>query len=265
MSRTKIVKRHYRPKQDLRRLMVDEGVGLLIEDGMRGGENITIARVIERIVERGDAPVTKGSVLGKDRLWPSQRAFQLEVQQTFASQIGVLGVTRGGTHQAAGEVLERSDLSSASGRAAAIRELCRVAGRASFDGILQSREWRIWLAIWATAMTTADELEVGAAIRRGEMNSIQEVMENLYVPFAEVFGLRVKPCYGPDGLLMFTLCAAALTDGLAIRMRYSSIPLDGIELATGPGGSMQPWHLFAIGFEALVDQFFESVDAGEAC
>jgi len=250
-------KRHYRPKQDLRRLMIDEGIKLMVDDGMHGGENVTIARVIDRIVASGNDPVTKGSVLGKDRLWPSQRAFQLEVQETFASQIGELGVTRGGTSEAAAAVLEGADLTTNGGRADAVRELCRLAGRASFEGILASREWRIWLAIWATAMTTDDELEVGAAIREGEMNSITSVMESLYIPFAQVFKMRIKPEYGNDGMLMFTLCTAALTDGLAIRMRYSSIPLDGIERLTAADGSAQPWHLFAIGFEGLVEQFFE--------
>ena len=257
MSTTNRIKRHYRPKRELHRLMVDEGIELMIEDGMRGGENVTIARVIDRLAERGDAPVTKGSVLGRDRLWPTQRAFQLEVQETFASQIGELGITRGGTYEAAARVLEHADLTTPDGRAIAVRELCRAAGRASFDGILQSREWRIWLAIWATAMTTDDELEVGSAIREGEMNSVRVVMETLYVPFAEVFGLRIKPEFGPDGMLMFTLCAAALTDGLAIRTRYTVIPIDDIVRPTGPDGEPESWHLFAIGFEALVRQFFE--------
>ncbi|MEO6126400.1 MAG: hypothetical protein ABIR32_22090 [Ilumatobacteraceae bacterium] len=256
------IKRHYRPKQDLRRLMVDAGIELLVDDGMHGGENVTIAKVIDRISERGDDPVTKGSVLGKDRLWPSQRAFQLEVQQTFASQIGELGVTRGGTYEAAAAVLDAAELSTAAGRDVAVRELCRVAGRASFDGILASREWRIWLAIWATAMTTNDELEVGSAIRQGEMNSIQVVMESLYMPLAEVFGLRIKPEFGPDGLLMFTLCVAALTDGLAIRMRYTTIPMDDIERPSAPDGSTQTWHLFAIGFEGLLKQFFDFAPIG---
>lgn len=239
--------------------MIDEGIRLMVEDGMLGGENVTISRVIDRIIRRGENPVTKGSVLGKDRLWPSQRAFQLEVQQTFAAQIGELGVTRGGTFEAAAEVLDAADLTAVAGRDDAVRELCRVAALASFEGILESREWRIWLAIWATAMTTDDELEVGESIRCGEMNSVQAVKDALYIPFAEVLGLRVKDEFGSDGMLMFTLCAAALTDGLAIRMRYSAIPLDGIVRKTGPGGAEQPWHLFAIGFEALVRQFFEPI------
>ena len=258
MSKTNEPKRHYRPKQDLRRLMVDEGIGLLVADGMRGGENITIARVIDRIAAGGHDPVTKGSVLGKDRLWPSQRAFQLEVQQTFASQIDDLGITRGGTREAVVEVISGADLTTPDGRERAVRELCRMAARASFDGLLHSREWRIWLAIWATAMTTDDELAVGAAIRSGESRSIQTVMETLYIPFAEVFGLEIKPEFGADGMRMFSICAAALTDGLAIRMHYSAIPLDGIERPTGPDCESQSWHLFAIGFEGLVRQFFQA-------
>jgi hypothetical protein len=259
MSTANRIKRHYRPKRELHRLMIDEGIQLMIEDGMRGGENVTIARVIDRLADRVEDPVTKGSVLGKHRLWPTQRAFQLEVQETFAAQIGELGVTRGGTYEEAARVLEAADLDTLDGRREAVRALCRAAGRASFHGVLESREWRIWLAIWATAMTTDDELEVGSAIRQGEMNSVRIVMETLYEPFAEVFGLRIKPEFGPDGMLMFSLCAAALTDGLAIRTRYTAVPIDDIERPTGPGGAAESWHLFAIGFEALVAQFFEFV------
>ena len=66
-------------------------------------------------------------------------------------------------------------------------------------------------------------------------------------------GLRLR---APFTLRQFTVAVGALVEGCALR-QIGADDLATIERATGPGGTVQTWTLFAVGLEALAREFFE--------
>lgn len=132
-------------------------------------------------------------------------------------------------------------------------EMIRVVGALNFNNIRDNQHWRIYQAASVTATTqTEPDAEIVTTLRTAEEGLIQAYAE-FFADMAALFGLALRP-----GLEIneFSFSAYALNEGLANRPSRN-YRLDGIERPTGPDGAMRSWTLFAIGFEALVNQFFE--------
>jgi hypothetical protein len=82
-----------------------------------------------------------------------------------------------------------------------------------------------------------------------------ERYKDLYSAMAEMFGFRLRYCYTWE---QFDTASGALAEGLSIRSGVNA-HVTGIRRATGPGGEVQDWTLFAVCFEALLRQFFEPI------
>lgn len=132
-------------------------------------------------------------------------------------------------------------------------EMIRVIGALNFNNIRDSQHWRIYQAASVTATTQTDpDSEIASTLRASEEGLI-EAYGDFFAEMAALFRLRLR-----TGLTIneFSFSAYALNEGLANRPS-TNYRLDGIERPTGPDGAMRSWTLFAIGFEALVNQFFE--------
>jgi len=254
-------KRHYRRQDELRALLVSEGVQLLLEADAADSEVVTFSRVFERIERAGHPRVTKGSILGPDRTWPSQRQFRADVEAATARALSEVHIELHETLAAAATILDGADTSTKAGRADAVRQLCRVAGERSFVELVGSKPWQ-WFGLWVKAASTHD-LDDQAGIRvalKGAQAAISRgLAEQVYAPLVELLGYQARAEYGStdQALRLLVVAVIALGDGLVIRERLSPDDLVPIHRPTGPGGRLQPWHPFSIALEALVNQYLE--------
>jgi hypothetical protein len=256
------LKRHYRRQQDLREMLINEGVQMLLEADPAERDVVTFARVFERIERAGYARVTKGSVLGPGRAWASQRDFQLDVEAATARALADIDVELAATLAAAGEVLAHADLATRVGRARAVQQLCRVAGEAYFVQLTSEKTWRLWIGLWARAASTADTGErrgIGAALKRAQTEATTQLIGAVYAPLAELVGYRGRSEFGStdDALSHLAVAVMGVADGLALRQRLAPEDFVLIGRPTGPNGEREPWHPYAIALEALVNQFLE--------
>lgn len=252
--------RAYRSRDTLREVLLDEGVQLLASEGFQSG-NLTLVRVFERIEARGEPRITKGSVLGPDRIWPSQRDYQLDVEVRAIEQWAEDPLDLAATMTAAEGVLAKAKLTTVAGRRAAVRELCRVAAERNFSATQSSQLWKLVVALWGRSATSRGSEEgrrIGEAIDRATRKVTELLVRDVYGLLAQAVGYRGRAEYGTteDALWLLAVTAYAVSDGLMLRAEHTN-DLRPIERSTGVGDEVQEWGLFGLAFEALVNQFLE--------
>jgi hypothetical protein len=255
-------KRPYRRQDELRELLISHGVELLLESSPADRDAVTLARVFERVQQAGQPRVTKGSVLGVGRVWPSQREFQRDVEIAAAELLGGIEDQLGASMAAAASVLEQVNLRTKAGRMRAAQQLCRAAGQAYFEELVGSRVWRLWVGLWGRMAVTTDEIAaegLGASLRQAQSGSLERLVSQLYAPLAELVDYRGKPEYGTTKVALDHLAVAVLglTDGTAIHQRLFPEHFELVERFTGPEGEPELWHPFSIALDALVHQYLE--------
>jgi hypothetical protein len=255
-------KRHYRRQQDLRELLINEGVRLMLEADPAERDAVTFARVFDRIEQAGYPRVTKGSVLGAGRTWASQRAYQLDVEAATARALADIDVELTATMAAATAVLENADLTTKAGRAHALRQLCRVAGEASFIEFTAAESWRLWIGLWGRTVSKdhpGGDSHVVAALKDAQTAIITQLVTQVHTPLAQLVGYRPRPELGSPDDTMHRLAVAivAISDGLALRERLAPDDFAYVDRPTGPHGQSEPWHPFSLALEALVNQHLE--------
>lgn len=241
-------------------MLLAEGVQLLLESNPTNCGPVSFARVLERANGAGAPHISRGSVLGAGRAWPSIAAFQSEVEVAAAAVLADIGPVLAATQMAAAAVLDRANLRSQAGRLKAVQQLCRVAGETYFCELVASDTWRLWVGLWNRMGAASGEVAdsaLGAALRRAQSSSHQQLVQQLYAPLAEVLRFCGRPEFGstPDALAQMATAIMAVADGLAIHHRLSPESLAPIDRPTGPRGRPEPWHPFAIALEALVMQY----------
>jgi len=133
---------------------------------------------------------------------------------------------------------------------AALSKVIPVVAKFNFDG-LQSQMWKIYRSLVSTVTTQIDDdPEVLQAVRDGEAALI-EAYSTRFTGFMDLFSLEFR-----DGFTMkqFSMCVYALNDGLANR---SAPAFEDQTLKIETSDAYEEWTLFAVGFEALVDRFFQ--------
>lgn len=134
------------------------------------------------------------------------------------------------------------------------REMLRVGCAVNFAQIRDSQLWRIYRAVAVAATTQGHDKELREAASVGERRLVAGYSK-MFLDFAVVFGWQVRSPYTID---QFTWCAYALVEGLSNRAG-STAHHDEIVRPTGLHGEDESWTLFAVGFDALVTEFFEPV------
>ena len=242
-----------RTKEDLRALLLDAAQTILREEGLGvGTDGLTFKRVFDRVEQDTGLRLTNASVIR--RVWENQADYQTDVlldilsaddnTEEFNSTFGEIIPLMAGF-----------DLSTPARRWAALREVCRIGGRANIQALRASNTWSLWIGIWALA-TAGEVNEHKRRIQRALLDgyeSIAQLYLQTYTALAEFLGVRLQ-----EGLTMrqMTVSVGALAEGCALRNRVDS-DMDGIMLPTGPDGEVQEWTLFGLGLEALAMRYLE--------
>lgn len=132
-------------------------------------------------------------------------------------------------------------------------EIMRVVSELNYCMLDGSADWRIYRSIVAVSQTDPNlSSELREAIAAGE-RLLLEGYADFFEDMASRTRLQLRPEFEP---IEFSMAVYALNDGLANRSdssdRRSRIMLDHPARAS-------EWTLFGIGFEALVDRFYESI------
>jgi hypothetical protein len=245
-------RRRTQTREELRATLLEAGRDILHQEGLEtGSNNLTFKRVFERVEQNTGLRLTNASVIR--RVWENQADFQADVLVSIAQDEGRPEADE--TMQALAALLDTIDLSTAESRAGALRDLCRVAGAASADAIANSPNWSLWISVvaMATATTRPDQRRrVQAALHEGYA-AVTKFWEETYSALIELFGLRVRQ---PWTVRQFTMAVTAYSEGCSLRQRIDGTS-EVIVRPTGPDGEDEDWTLFAVGLEALVQQFLE--------
>jgi hypothetical protein len=240
-------------REDLRALLLRTGRTILYEDGHGSGAvSLTFKRVFDRIADDAGIRLTNASVIR--RIWENQAAFQIDVLVTIALDESTDDIER--TVQDTGPVFAAIDRTSPEGRAAGMRELCRVGGAANVESLLRSPTWPSWISVWALAATGysgARDHRIESALRRSYETFTQQI-QRMYETLTSFLGYRLREEFT---YRQFVIAADSLGQGYGLRARVDGSVSDLMLRSTGPGGQPQEWTLFAVAFEAILQQFFE--------
>ncbi|NNK92342.1 MAG: hypothetical protein HKO87_07905 [Acidimicrobiia bacterium] len=203
-----------------------------------------------------EADVPRG---GAYRLWQHdvltpQLAFRVAVQLDILRRVGMgAPAVAAKLKETYGEFEEYADSSDPEDREWAFRTVLRIVANESFEKLDESRNWRIYRALRSNVIAKANPREAAIeAVRRGEEAQI-DAYAQLYDEVAEVFGVTIRE---PFTVREFAAAAFALNEGIASRVS-GGFRRRGIPRKTGREGEEEAWTLFAIGLEALANQFFE--------
>lgn len=242
-----------RTRQELRRLLLEAGAQVLLEEGLgTGAEHLTFKRVYDKLEAMAGVRITNASVIG--RIWDSQADFQTDVLCTFARESGSSALEE--TLAAGASVLIGCDRSSVDMRRRAVVETLRVAAAAHVGAIFASDTWPSWVGVWSVAMAGSESghrspLEEALVVGYEE---VTRRYEEQYAAMLAYCGFRIRP---PLTLGQLTASAGALAEGIALRERVNPASTREIDRPTGPDGSPQTWTLFGLALVALVEQFIE--------
>ena len=246
-------RRARRSREEIRVLLLEAGISILRAEGLGlVAESVTFKKVFDRVEERSGVRLTNASVIG--RAWRNQAEFQTDVLAAIVLQ----GIEREieVTIDAVVPTLSETDLSTPEAREATLRELCRLGGAANRQAVRQSSNWPLWIGIWAMAADRGrlePRQKITDALVSGS-EAFDEQIELAYSAMARLLGFRLREGFT---LRQFAIAADCLGQGFGLRDRIDGSDMEQILRPTGPGGGLQEWTLFSIGFEGLVRQFFE--------
>jgi hypothetical protein len=241
-----------RSRQELRELLLAAAIEVLRQDGLgTGAEHLTFKRVFEQVAATTGVRITNASVIG--RIWANQAEFQSAVLAAMASE--EITDQERVVMESIADFAATVDRSSVESRRAALREFMRIAAEANLTSGTTSTGWATVIGVWALASGSRGS---------GATDPIYESMRASYAAVEKrgiaateallaFLGMRPRD---PFSVRQFTTACTALVEGCALRDRAEG-GIRGIELATGPGGTIQPWTVLGIGMEALAEQFFE--------
>ena len=241
-----------RSRSELRELLVETGLQILIEEGLgSGAERLTFKRVLDRIEADQGIKISNASVIG--RIWKNMEEYQEDVLATATEDENDDEIDQ--TLAAVEKVLEQSDLSTLDGRERTITQLCRVAGGTHAGALALSPTWHLFIGIWGRA-ASADRNE-DSRIRTSAARTYGHVtarFDDIFGGMALLLGRRFREGYD---VRQFSLAVQSLSEGCALRDRIDPLSTRGIMRPTGPNGELEEWTLFSVGFEALARQFTE--------
>ena len=132
----------------------------------------------------------------------------------------------------------------------ALSEIVRDACETNFFVLKDSPDWRLYRSVYAAVHADGKaEEEIKSAAVAGETNLI-EAYSHLFQTVANTLGFRLKK--GME-LSAFTVSVSSLNDGLASRV-YSDYEQ---VVSVHPDGLPGEWTLLAIGFDRIIDGYWE--------
>lgn len=240
-----------RSREEMRRRLLEEGREILFKEGLEAGSsNLTFKRVFERVEAKTGMRITNASVI--KRIWQNQADFQADVLVTIARDEARRAQ---GSGQRVVAMLGSLDMTTPQSRSRALREVCRVEGNESSTAIDQSTNWPLWISVIAMATSTANpdlQARIKGALTDGYL-SVTSFWSKNFIALLDVLGLRIRDAWTMD---QFSMAAIAFAEGCALR-QLTIGHIETMTRPTGPNEEEQEWSLFAVGLEALVNQFLE--------
>ncbi len=235
-------KKPRRSRAELKELMLATGLEVLGQrDAPAGHDTLTYKAVFDRLADEHGIRVTHASV--HERIWPTQRAFQLDVLRRMAEQLPA--ETFLSESGAAATVVRDADLSRPDGQRRATREMIRVSCNADMA------EPDITLSVYRSIRMVLLKLSKSDPDYDSLAAAIEDTRRDLSARYAALFGqlvealnLRVQPQLGvslDDALHLLFTQVVALADGYGIEPDRAAM----FKLPTGPDGQLQEWHRYS--------------------
>lgn len=243
-----------KPRQtadEIRRQVLDTARELVIE---QGGLTVSLEHLsLEYVISQAGVP--RSTVY---RIWESKDNFVSDLLSEIAG-VGWRGSSAMSVHVrevATDVILENLDLLyTVDDRTKLMREAVRVATRESYNQVLDSAEWRTYVAMAATMLSSIEsemDMEVLTTLQRSEGAYVRE-MAGFYTDVARVLGFQLSPPYEYVDL---ATAAAAFVEGLALRQVLSP-GLTSREFHLDTGTSGEAWPMAAIGMLGLITVMVE--------
>jgi hypothetical protein len=240
-------------REELRELLLETGTTMLREEGLTTGvEGLTFKRVFERIEHDTGVRLTNASVIR--RIWENLADFRTDVLIAVAGDGSVEDIET--AQRVAAPLMQRLDVSTPEARSASLREICRVGGALNAQAIHNSPQWPLAIGVWAMAASgpPSDERKRIELALLANHDVFTDRIESLYAGMAAFLGLRLRERFT---LRDFVIAEDSLSEGYGLRDRIDGGAAKVVLRPTGPGGEEQEWTIFAVGLEALINQFFE--------
>jgi hypothetical protein len=248
-----------RSRAALKELLLEAALEILRRDGVGiAATAITYQRVFDHLEATQGVRVTRGSV--HERIWPSQRDFQLDVLQRAAHWDAT--DTNAATAAVVEEVLATADLTTPQGRWRTIQEMTRRAGPVNLDVAEERDHWSSWIGIALAVSAGRGGDAADEALLLAVADTYRELTDNLLGLAHGAQALvraRIRADLVPpdlDAERLVAMLTTALADGVALRRQLTD-DLGDVELRTGPGGELETWDPFSIGMWALTNLFVE--------
>jgi len=241
-----------RPRAELRRIVLDAGQDLLLNEGLgSGAEHLSFKRVLSYVEATQGIRITNASIIG--RVWENQEEFQFDVVRSVVEHQGNLEVEAAGG--AFDEVLLRLDTSTLALRRASLAELIRVTCAQYLDSASGS----------AAAIQTALITYIAAATGTGQntelVESFRATNERLTDRYIELYdaGMQVVGWRVRDGYTIRRVAAtfSAIAEGMLLRHIVEPDALAPIMRPCPLVGADVEWSMLAVSMDALVDYFGE--------
>jgi AcrR family transcriptional regulator len=232
-------------QEEVRRRVMAAAQELLVEGLTVSLDHISLEEIIQH------AAVPRTSVY---RLWPRRDEFVMAFLRELGGADARFGADVNKVAVATAERVIQDHLEwlyDMGGRRALLRETIREGALAVFDTVIDSSEWRTYVALIATVLSTPDpevREEIAAALRGAEKAFIKQMAE-FYEGIANVLGFQLHPGYRLDHVVTVS---AALIQGLALRRILSPELVTEVIMRDGPSGS-EPWSLAALGLHNIIE------------
>lgn len=256
-----------RTRARLKELLLQAAEEVLERDGLGfNTDTVTYKTVFAHLQESQGIRVTRGSV--HERIWDSQRDFQLEVLRRaarwtpeFSNEALVENATR---------ILDEADLTTEAGRRAAYRGITRDAAREVFISADADDHWPHWIGLTLALADRADaDLPEAQLMTEGARASYEDMtteLKEIYRGIMHATRGRIRKDLFPDpeqALVTMTRFLTALADGMSLREQFEPESVEDVEFR--PEGQHEPerWHPFSLSAWAICQFFTEPIPESE--
>ena len=249
-------KRTRRTRAELRDLMLRGGKEMLFEiDVTLGFEGLTYSAVFKHLEDQYDQRVTWGSV--HERLWPNQRAFQLDVIADLLDEAPAAVVER--VTESTKLHLAQAPLETPADRRDGLRYVIRSRSYYYWEGQVPPLVWlahTVRMRLWSLGPDNPEASGFREAIADMRVASRDSWVEIIRLAM-DATGVRVRHCAGdPDeALRTVAVVANAAAQGLMTEV----LP-EGSQprmLPTGRDGTLEEWYPDAYAIWAMACAMFE--------
>lgn len=240
-----------RSRHELKELILDAAVEVLADvRPTMGFEHLTYKRVFDHLHDTHGLRVTTASV--HERIWSSQREFQLEAVATAIGAIPDEIFDVGAT--GAARVLDRADLDTVPGRRRAVQDLVRTLQNRGWElGAAATAHDALWLAArfrYATIPPDDPEALAFSELILTHRQRNTELFVEMMRAVMQTVGLRFRAGFDDDPAQRLAVLGNAATIGLLTDVMPEASAMRSYP--SGPGGSLEDWSPPALALWFLV-------------